>query len=243
MPHPSGNRFVTGLVLAAGGSTRLGQPKQLLPYGDGTLLEHVLAIACASPLDQLIVAVGGSSDEVLARVDMRGAQIVVNDSYGQGCSSSIAASLPLIDDAADTLVLMLGGVAFPDHPALEGHSDADALLHAATDALLGAAAMGDIGVHFPPSDERWQGQASLHFLRHAASLLAGEGWSVVHLDMTVIAESPKVMKRAEEIRSVVAEALGVTVDRVSLKATTNERMGFVGRGEGIAALAVATIRR
>ena len=108
MPHPSGNRFVTGLVLAAGGSTRLGQPKQLLPYGDGTLLEHVLDIACASPLDQLIVAVGGSSDEVLARVDMRGAQVVVNDSYGQGCSSSIAASLPLIDDAADTLVLMLG---------------------------------------------------------------------------------------------------------------------------------------
>ena len=140
-------------------------------------------------------------------------------------------------------VLMLGGVAFPDHPALEGHSDADALLHAATDALLGAAAMGDIGVHFPPSDEQWRGRASLHFLGHAASLLADAGWSVVHLDMTVIAESPKVMKRAEEIRSVVAGALGITAERVSLKATTNERMGFVGRGEGIAALAVATIRR
>jgi molybdenum cofactor cytidylyltransferase len=108
MPHPAGNRFVTGLVLAAGGSTRLGQPKQLLPYGDGTLLEHVLSIACASPLDQLIVAVGGSSDEVLSRVDMSGAEVVVNESYGEGCSSSIAASLPLIDPAADTLVLMLG---------------------------------------------------------------------------------------------------------------------------------------
>lgn len=140
-------------------------------------------------------------------------------------------------------VLMLGGVAFPDHPALEGHSDADALLHAATDALLGAAALGDIGVHFPPSDERWRGMASLHFLGHAAGLLRQEGWSVVNLDMTVIAESPKVMKRSVEVRSTVAEALGVEPDRVSLKATTNERMGFVGRGEGIAALAIATIRR
>ena len=140
-------------------------------------------------------------------------------------------------------VLMLGGVAFPDHPALEGHSDADALLHAAVDALLGAASLGDIGVHFPPSDERWRGEPSLTFLRHAASLLTQKGWSVVNLDMTAIAESPKVMKRAEEIRAVVSGALGVEPDRVSLKATTNERMGFVGRGEGIAALAVATIRR
>ena len=140
-------------------------------------------------------------------------------------------------------VLMLGGVAFPGHPALEGHSDADALLHAATDALLGAAALGDIGVHFPPSDEQWRGRASLHFLGHAASLLAAEGWSVVNLDMTVIAESPKVMRRALEIRTTVADALGIEPGRVSLKATTNERMGFVGRGEGIAALALATIRR
>jgi molybdenum cofactor cytidylyltransferase len=108
MPQPAGSPFVTGLVLAAGGSSRLGQPKQLLPYRDGTLLEHVLATACASPLDQLIVAVGGSSDEILARVDMRGAEVVVNDSYGEGCSSSIAASLPFVDPAADVLVLMLG---------------------------------------------------------------------------------------------------------------------------------------
>ena len=140
-------------------------------------------------------------------------------------------------------VLMLGGVAFPDHRALEGHSDADALLHAATDALLGAAAMGDIGVHFPPSDERWRGMASLHFLGHAAALLREEGWTVVNLDMTVIAESPKVMKRSQEVRETVAGALGIEAGRVSLKATTNERMGFVGRGEGIAALAIATIRR
>lgn len=108
MPHPSGSRFVTGLVLAAGGSSRLGQPKQLLPYGDGTLLEHVISTACASPLDQLIVAVGGSSKDVLASIDMRGAEVVVNESYGDGCSSSIAAALPLVDQEADVLVLMLG---------------------------------------------------------------------------------------------------------------------------------------
>jgi 2-C-methyl-D-erythritol 4-phosphate cytidylyltransferase/2-C-methyl-D-erythritol 2,4-cyclodiphosphate synthase len=140
-------------------------------------------------------------------------------------------------------LLMLGGVAFPDHAALEGHSDADALLHAATDALLGAASLGDIGVHFPPTDERWRGEPSLNFVRHAATLLQEAGWTVVNLDMTVIAESPKVMKRSVEIRGVVAEALGIESERVSLKATTNERMGFVGRGEGIAALAVANIRR
>jgi molybdenum cofactor cytidylyltransferase len=108
MPRPAGSPFVTGLVLAAGGSSRLGRPKQLLPYGDGTLLQHVLATACASPLDQLIVAVGGSADEVLASVDLRGAEVVINHSYGEGCSSSIAASLPLVDPACDVLVLMLG---------------------------------------------------------------------------------------------------------------------------------------
>jgi molybdenum cofactor cytidylyltransferase len=108
MPPHSADRFVTGLILAAGGSSRLGQPKQLLPYGDGTLLGHVLETACAAPIDQLIVAVGGSADEVLASVDLRGADVAVNESYGEGCSSSIAAALPLVAPAADTLVLLLG---------------------------------------------------------------------------------------------------------------------------------------
>ena len=108
MPQSAGSQFVTGLVLAAGGSSRLGQPKQLLPYGDGTLLGHVLGTACSSPFDQLIVAIGGSADEVQARLDLRGAEVVVNDSFGDGCSSSIVAALPLVDPAADLLVLMLG---------------------------------------------------------------------------------------------------------------------------------------
>lgn len=139
--------------------------------------------------------------------------------------------------------LFLGGVVFPDHPGLEGHSDADVLLHAVTDALLGAAALGDIGQHFPNTDPRWEGQASMLFLRHAAQLLGDAGWRVVNLDATVIAETPRVMPRAPEIRTAIAGALDIDVARVSVKATTNERLGFIGRGEGIAALAMASISR
>lgn len=146
---------------------------------------------------------------------------------------------PFCDTPGRTL--WLGGVEFPDHRPLEGHSDADVLLHAATDALLGAAGLGDIGQHFPNTDPRWRGEPSLTFLRHAGGLLAEAGWRIVNLDLTCVAESPKIMKRADEIRERIAAAIGTTADRISVKATTNERMGFVGRGEGIAALATATI--
>jgi 2-C-methyl-D-erythritol 4-phosphate cytidylyltransferase/2-C-methyl-D-erythritol 2,4-cyclodiphosphate synthase len=139
--------------------------------------------------------------------------------------------------------LVLGGVSFPGHPGLEGHSDADVLLHAATDALLGAASAGDIGRHFPNTDPKWRNEPSLTFLKAAAGLLADRGWSVVNLDLTIVAESPKVAPRSSEITETIAQALGISADRVSLKATTNERLGFVGRGEGIAALATAAIRR
>lgn len=139
--------------------------------------------------------------------------------------------------------MFLGGVEFDDRPGLEGHSDADALLHAATDALLGAAALGDIGQHFQNTDPRWKNAPSLTFLVHAAKLLAEKGWHVINLDMTVLAERPKVMPKALEIRAKVAEALGVDMERVSVKATTHEGLGCIGRGEGIAALATATIRR
>lgn len=140
-------------------------------------------------------------------------------------------------------VLWLGGIEFPGAKALDGHSDADVLLHAATDALLGAAALGDIGQHFPNTDPQWRGAPSIHFLRHAAALLRERGWQIVNLDMSVIAEIPKVMPQAERIRSTVAEALGIDLDRVSVKATTNERLGSIGRAEGIAAFATATIAR
>lgn len=108
MPPSAANRFVTGLVLGAGGSTRLGRPKQLLAYGDGTLLGHVVGVAREAGFDQLIVAIGGAADEVRAQIDLTGAEVVVNEAYGEGCSSSIAAALAAVDPRTDVLVLMLG---------------------------------------------------------------------------------------------------------------------------------------
>lgn len=140
-----------------------------------------------------------------------------------------------------TRTMWLGGVSF-EGPALDGHSDADVVLHAVVDALLGAAGLGDIGQHFPNTDERWRGEPSTTFLRHAASLVAGEGWQVVNLDISLLAETPKVMPKALEIRTAIATVLEIEVGRVSVKATTNEKLGSIGRSEGIAAFAVATIR-
>ncbi len=139
--------------------------------------------------------------------------------------------------------LWLGGVEFLGEVGLDGHSDADVVLHAITDALLGAGVLGDIGVHFPPSDDRWKGEPSLTFLAHAARLLAADGWEIVHVDAAIIAEKPKIMPRALEIRERIASALGLSSDRVSVKATTNEGLGSLGRAEGIAAYATATIER
>ncbi len=138
--------------------------------------------------------------------------------------------------------LWLGGIRFEDCPGLDGHSDADVLIHATVDALLGAAALGDIGQHFPPSDPQWKNEPSATFLKHAALLLKQAGWGIVNLDIAVIAERPRIMSRSAEMRSALAGSLGIDVDRVSVKATTNEGLGSIGRGEGIAALATATIR-
>ena len=139
--------------------------------------------------------------------------------------------------------LMLGGVRFEGVKGLEGHSDADALLHAAVDALLGAAALGDIGCHFPDTDPKWKNAPSIDFLRYAGHLLKEGGWSVQNLDVTVIAEHPKLSSHADSIRRNIASALDIELGRVSVKATTNERLGFIGRGEGIAAFATATISK
>jgi 2-C-methyl-D-erythritol 4-phosphate cytidylyltransferase / 2-C-methyl-D-erythritol 2,4-cyclodiphosphate synthase len=138
--------------------------------------------------------------------------------------------------------VILCGVPIPHHKKLVGHSDADVALHALTDALLGAMAEGDIGVHFPPSDERWRGAASELFLQHAAAKLAARGGDIVHVDMTLLCESPRIGPYREAMRARVAEMLGLAVTQVSVKATTNEGLGFIGRGEGIAAMATATVR-
>jgi 2-C-methyl-D-erythritol 4-phosphate cytidylyltransferase/2-C-methyl-D-erythritol 2,4-cyclodiphosphate synthase len=139
--------------------------------------------------------------------------------------------------------LFLGGVEFEDRPGLEGHSDADVLIHAVVDALLGAAALGDIGQLYPNSDPRWKGASSLVFLEGAKQALADLGWKPVHVDVTVVAMRPQVMPRSQEIRASLARGLGLDVGRVSIKATTNEGLGSLGRGEGIAAWATATIGR
>lgn len=136
----------------------------------------------------------------------------------------------------------LCGVAVPHTQRLEGHSDADVALHALTDALLGAIGAGDIGSHFPPSDPQWRGADSGKFLRHAADLVRGRGGMIAHVDVTLICERPKVGPHRAAMVERVAELLEIAADRVSVKATTTERLGFTGRSEGIAAQAVATVR-
>jgi 2-C-methyl-D-erythritol 2,4-cyclodiphosphate synthase len=138
--------------------------------------------------------------------------------------------------------LILGGVEVEGaERGLDGHSDADVLTHAAIDALLGAAGLGDIGQHFPDTDERWRDADSIALLREVVELLRRAGWSVGNVDATVICEAPKLGSYREPMREALAGALGVGTDAVNVKFTTNERMGAVGRGEGIAALATATI--
>jgi 2-C-methyl-D-erythritol 4-phosphate cytidylyltransferase/2-C-methyl-D-erythritol 2,4-cyclodiphosphate synthase len=138
--------------------------------------------------------------------------------------------------------VMLCGVRVPNDQALEGHSDADAPLHALTDAILGALGAGDIGVHFPPSDPQWRGAASELFVRHAVALARARGGRVAHADITIIAERPRIGPFRQAMQARLAEMLSLPVDRVSVKATTSERLGFTGRGEGLAALATATVR-
>jgi 2-C-methyl-D-erythritol 4-phosphate cytidylyltransferase/2-C-methyl-D-erythritol 2,4-cyclodiphosphate synthase len=138
--------------------------------------------------------------------------------------------------------IMLGGVEVPHSRGLAGHSDADVALHAITDALLGAAGLGDIGEHFPPSDPRWKGAASSLFLAHAVELLRARGAIIDHVDCTIIAEAPKVGPHRAAMRACIAEIMGLSIDQVSIKATTTEGLGFAGRREGVAAQAVASIR-
>jgi 2-C-methyl-D-erythritol 2,4-cyclodiphosphate synthase len=138
--------------------------------------------------------------------------------------------------------LILGGVTIPHDRGLDGHSDADVLTHAVIDALLGAAALGDIGEHFPDSDERYRDADSIELLRTVVATLAERGLRVAHVDTTVVMERPKLAGHREAIRASLAAALGVDAGHVNVKASTGEGMGFVGREEGVAALAVATIR-
>ncbi|WP_026912855.1 2-C-methyl-D-erythritol 2,4-cyclodiphosphate synthase [Patulibacter minatonensis] len=139
--------------------------------------------------------------------------------------------------------LILGGVRIESELGLDGHSDADVLTHAVIDALLGAAGMGDIGEHFPDTDERWRGADSIALLRHVAGLVADAGWTTTSIDATVILERPKLKPHKEAMAAGLADAARIAPDRVNVKATTAERLDAVGRGEGAVAQAVATIVR
>ena len=139
--------------------------------------------------------------------------------------------------------LVLGGVEIPSDMGLEGHSDADVLVHAICDALLGAAALGDIGTHFPNTDPQYRGISSLTLLSRVGNLLDAEGYGLLNIDAMVILESPRILPYAEAMRTAIAGALGVSPALISLKATTGEGLGFAGRGEGAAAHAVASIIR
>lgn len=146
---------------------------------------------------------------------------------------------PFSDDASRTL--WLGGVAFPGERALDGHSDADVVIHAVVDALFGAVGAGDIGEHFPNTDSQWKNKPSVHFLTYAGNFLRQNGWKIGNIDVTVIAEVPKILPRAKEMKIAMGAALEIEPERINLKATTNEKLGAIGRKEGIAAMATATV--
>ena len=139
--------------------------------------------------------------------------------------------------------LWLGGVLIPHTVGALGHSDADVLLHAVCDAILGAVALGDIGFHFPDTDQRWKGADSKVLLKAVVDLLHERGWEVGNVDATLVLERPKIMPHVPAMRATMAPLLGVGEDAVSIKATTNEKMGFVGREEGVCAYAVALVQR
>jgi 2-C-methyl-D-erythritol 2,4-cyclodiphosphate synthase len=137
--------------------------------------------------------------------------------------------------------LMLGGVRIPHSHGVIAHSDGDVLLHALVDALLGAAGLGDIGQHFPDSDPAWAGASSLRFVAAAKAMLAAHHWQIVNVDLTLVAEAPRIGPWREAIRQSVARSLGLAEAQVNLKATTTEGLGFIGRGEGLAALATVLL--
>jgi 2-C-methyl-D-erythritol 4-phosphate cytidylyltransferase / 2-C-methyl-D-erythritol 2,4-cyclodiphosphate synthase len=138
--------------------------------------------------------------------------------------------------------VMLGGVRVPHGRGLSGHSDADVVLHALVDAILGALADGDIGVHFPPTDPHWRGASSDRFFAFAVERLRARGGRIAHLDVTVVCEAPRIGAHRDAIRARIAAIAGLPIERVGVKATTSEKMGFIGRGEGMAAFANATVR-
>lgn len=203
----------------------------VLGADESTALTDDAAVAERAGLRVVMVAGSGDNPKITTVEDMqRASTIETRTAFGFD-----------VHGFAPGNAVMLGGIAVPHTHALSGHSDADVALHALTDAILGTIGAGDIGKHFPPSDPQWRGASSDRFLRHAVGLLAERGGRIVHLDLTVICEAPRVGPYRDGMIDSIARIAGIDCDRVSVKATTTEGLGFTGRREGIAAQAVATV--
>lgn len=227
---PQGFRF--SMILAA---HQQAMAKGLEFTDDAAIAEWAGIPVIAVPGEPANIKVTTPSDLVAAESRMTANALLATGDVRVGCGYDVHALVPGKE-------IVLGGVAIPHTHALSGHSDADAGLHALTDAVLGALADGDIGVHFPPSDPRWKGVSSDRFLADAASRVTARGGIISHLDLTLIAEVPKIGPHRDAMRKCIAEICGIGIERVGVQATTNEGLGYIGRGEGIAAHATATIR-
>lgn len=197
-----------------------------------------VAVACAAGLPVAIVPGDETNLKITMAEDFAHAERLVGTApdIRVGTGYDVHALGP-----GDRVILC--GVEIPHDGGLVGHSDADVAMHAITDAIYGALARGDIGRHFPPSDPRWKGAASDIFLRHAGGLAAGAGWRIASIDCTIVCEKPRIGPHAAEMSARIADILALDPDRVGIKATTSERLGFTGRGEGISAQATATLIR
>ncbi len=187
-----------------------------------------------------VAIVQGSEDnfKITTEEDLRKADMMTGTSYTD-VRIGYGIDVHAFEDGDHVI---LGGIKIPHDQKLKGHSDADVVLHAITDAILGAMAMGDIGEHFPPSDGQWKGASSDVFLKHAASLVDEADGVIANIDLTIICEAPKIGPHRDLIRDRISEIIDLDIARVSVKATTTEKLGFTGKGEGIMAQAVATIR-
>ncbi|MDP8916674.1 MAG: 2-C-methyl-D-erythritol 2,4-cyclodiphosphate synthase, partial [Pseudomonadota bacterium] len=202
----------------------------------------------AAPTDDLGVVELAGGRVVLTPGDPRLEKLTHPEDFALAESLAAAARITVVGHGIDAhrfgpgASVWLCGVEIPHEHGLIGHSDADAGLHALTDAMLGAIAAGDIGDHFPPSDPQWRGAASSRFVEHALDLIRARGGEVVNADVTLISEAPRLKPHREAMRARIAALLELPPERVSVKATTTERMGFTGRGEGLAAEAVVSVR-
>lgn len=201
-----------------------------LAAAEATALTDDAAVAERAGLKVVMVAGSEDNRKITTADDLHSSPMETRTAFGFDVHGFSAGN-----------AVMLGGVAIPHSQALAGHSDADVALHALTDAVLGTIGAGDIGKHFPPSDPQWRGASSDRFLRHAVELVAARRGRIVHLDLTIVCEAPKVGPHRDAMARSIAHIAGITAERVSVKATTTEGLGFTGRREGIAAQAVATV--